>query len=350
MRKNKESSVGIRVICLVLFLAFALCWLNMQRDILLSAVGHKLPVGDSVRPFSIVYICLLFICFILIPVPLSRLFFRFNNGLYACNYALSAFLLGCLTAYDGHHLLPQSLKIWIAGLSILLMILVIARIISFRNRKMPDSGAVVLSSNLFIMSILFCVTALLGNTDENLHRKLRIESLLSNGEYEKALRIGENEEETDPSITLLRVKAMLGLDAEKPGSGVGDHLFLYPLSDVDILIDSLKSMQQDSAYDTHALEIAVAMLEADIAKAESLISLLAHGTDIPVYYLQLLMMSDNGTVPLSAYASYNKERENYDSFNQLMAQLKNEPFQIRANSSYIQYHKTYYWYYTFCRP
>lgn len=347
MKKDKEAQ-GIRIMCFVLFLAFTLCWFFMQRELIVYTIHTLSNTKGSMDSFSFVYISVIVFFLLLSAVPVSRIVFKFRYGHYACNYAVSAFILGCLTGFDGTRFFSQTLISWIIGVSLLILILIIPTIVSFLNNSTSYKGLRTVASNLMIFSILFCITAVMGNTDENLHRRLRIENLVSRGDYVNALEVGMNEEETDPSITLLRVKAMLGLDAANPGSGVGEHLFSYPIADAESLIDSLCMLESDSLYDGCTIRIALAMLVMDIHRADSLIAPLIHERNIPTYYMQLLVLSENKDVASFLPDEFETEQKKYESFNELLSQYRNESVQFQANSTYIHYHDTYYWYYTFC--
>ena len=347
MRNDREAS-GIRIICFVMFLAFTFCWLFLQRDLLVFAV-NSFPYYSkrTTGLVSYLYVFVLLIFIVLSAIPVIRLLFKFRNGQYSCNFAVSAFLLGCLTGFDGERFFPQNATTWIVGVSFLFFFLIVLKIASFINRSASSCGSRTVASNLLIMSLLFCLTAYMGNTDENIHRRLRMEKLVAKGDYVKALTIGIDEEETEPEITLLRVKAMLGLDHVKPGTGVGEHLFLYPIADADVLTDSLESLVNDPFYDSRSLQIALAMLESDVVRADSLIVPLISNGFIPEYYMQLLVLSENSEAAESFPDEFEAERKKYTSFCEVLAPLKGESPQVQANATYLEYHTTYFWYYTF---
>ncbi|MBO4268499.1 MAG: hypothetical protein J5869_03920 [Bacteroidaceae bacterium] len=349
MRRDREVP-GVRIICFVVFLAFTLCWLFMQRELLVCAICHLSRTKETISRFSFLYVSVLLICILLLAVPISRMLFKYRNGQHACNYAVSAFLLGCMTGFDGEHFFSRDTTVWITGASLLALVLIVPKIVSFLNRPASYNNASrTIASNLMILSVLFCITAVTGNTDENLHRRLRIENLVSKGDFAKALKVGVDEEETDPAITLLRVKAMLGMDSAEPGSGTGEHLFRYPISDIRALTDSLTVLERDSVYDCRTVQIALAMLDMDIQRADSLISPLIPEGKIPLYYMQLLVLSENSEAAALLPDEFEAERKRYGSFNETLDQLRNEPAQVRANGTFIAFHDSYYWFCTFCR-
>lgn len=348
MRRDKEVP-GVRILCFVVFLAFTLCWLFLQRELVACAVCSLSHTKDTMSRFSFLYVSVLLLCIVLLFVPVSRSLFKYRNGQYACNYAVSAFLLGCLTGFDGEHFFSQNVTVWITGASLLALVLAVPKIVSFLNRPASYNVPRTYASNLMILTILFCITAVTGNTDENLHRRLRIEKMVSKGDFAGALKVGADEEETDSAITLLRVKAMLGMDTANPGTGVGEHLFRYPIYDAEVLMDSLAVLERDSVYDCRTVQIALAMLGMDIQRADSLITPLISEGNMPAYYMQSLVLSENSEAAALLSDEYESEQKSYKNFNETLNRFRNEPVQVRANATFLDYGQTYYWYYTFCK-
>lgn len=78
--------------------------------------------------------------------------------------------------------------------------------------------------NLMTMVVMFLLVGLFSNGNDVFHYRVRMEQLIGKGEYRKALKVGEKSLSTDPSLTMLRVHALV-----KTGT-MGDRLFHYPLS------------------------------------------------------------------------------------------------------------------------
>lgn len=343
--ENRESK-GIRIMCLVIFLTFTLSWLMFfQRD-LLSAAMTTLS-SDRSSSYACFFVSVLLIFLVLLPVPIINSIFKFRNGLYAANYTLSAFMLGAFTGYDGNRFFGQSGKEWIISVCFVAAIFIFSVIKSFSVRSNTPDNPRKISDNLLIMTLLFCLAAFLGNTDENLHRKLRIERYLSKCQYEKALQVGCNEEETDSDITLLRAKAMLLLDADNPGSGTGEHLFAYPIREPKLLSLGLSKLLSDPMYDNVTVNIARALVDCDIYTADSLIMPFLRQGRLPAYYMQVLVLNESTDAAARFPEEFAKEKERFDLFVETLERMKNDPMLIRANSTYKEYGKTYYWYYEF---
>ena len=163
----------------------------------------------------------------------GRNILRFKKGLYACNYLLSAVFLGAITGYDGDSFFGQSSTVWIVTAVLAVVMVFICKMVASVPRSDYNDRPRTLTGNLLIMCLLFCMVGFLGNTDENLHRRLTMERLFSEGEYGKLLELGRNEEESDRYIDYLRAKAMLEVPFESnpAGSGIGELLFSYSISD-----------------------------------------------------------------------------------------------------------------------
>ena len=199
-----------------------------------------------------------------------------------------------------------------------------------------------LAGTLLILSLLFCFVGYLGNTDENLHRRLRMEQLFNDGRYEDLLEYGRYEEESDPGIDLLRAKSMLALQADPKGSAIGDMLFRYSISDPKALSRSLRKMDKTQTY------LASCLLNGDIWSFRDSINLEDYKT-MPCYYMQALVLANDSLASARFPQQFKDEQECYDSFLKDLDAVSAEKTQYKANASFINYHETYFWFYTFKR-
>ena len=353
--EKKSCDKCIRWICGALFAAFAFCWLCFfQGNYLYALVQGLFHHKDWAVSgwLHVVAPIVLTVLTILIEMPVARLF-RFKDGLYACNYLPSAFLLGVVTCFDGlyctHELSVPSFSVWIVSVTFSVALFFICRIVSAVPKSGYNVRPRILAGNLLIMSLLFCLTAYLGNTDENLHRSLMINRYVSRGQYEKALCVGMFEEEADCAVVNARLEAMLRLDASDPGSGIGEYLFNYPIYREDLALDYLHVCLGSTEYDSHSIQIAMAMISRNLQKADALITPYIYKGQVPKYYMQLLALTGNSQAQSSFPQEYAAQKQILDSFTAQLESLSGKPEKYRANSTYIEYHNTYYWYYTFRR-
>lgn len=350
-----------RWLCGILFMAFALSWLCLfQADLLdelyeslMHRWGYDGIVGygeSNIHYYAIPVALALLIT--LLEIPVARLF-RFRDGLYACNYLPSALLLGAVTAFEDYNccriLSGPDTKVWIAIVIFCVVLFIVCKIIQKVPRQSLLNGPRIVSGNLLIMTLLFCIVGILGNTDENLHRALMIHRYTVNGQFEKALQVGVNEEEANYVVTNARLDAMLRLDAANPGTGIGEHLFNYPLDNRDSMLDFLQLATTGYVYDSLSAVIAMSMINCDLQKADSLITPYIYQGKVPEFYMQLLVLTDNKEAAARLPEEFAAQKEILDKFRESLENLKGKPVQFQANSTYIKFHQTYYWYYSFTR-
>ena len=342
--EKKSCDKCIRWICVVLFAAFAFCWLYFFQRELLQAENRFLFSDDSslrIWMFNHHFLVSLALTAIalLLAIP-GRLVLRFKKGLYACNYMLSAAFLGIITGYDGESVFGQSFTVWIASGAFLFLLFLICKIVASVPKSEYNDRPRTLAGTLLILSLLFGLTAYLGNTNENLHRRLRMEQLFADGDYARLLEIGRYEEESDAGIDLIRAKALLQSPASPAGSGIGESLFRYSISDPSALSKALKTMHSDQAYLTSCL------LDRDLVSFADTIDYDAY-TTIPTYYMQALVIVNDSVARARFPQQFADEQLLYDSFCEALEPLEYEPKQFQANSTYIPFHETYFWFYTF---
>lgn len=342
--EKKSCDKCIRWICGILFAAFAFCWLYFfQRELLWAENRFLFSDDNSLRIWMfnhhfLVSLALTAIA-LLLAIP-GRLLLRFKKGLYACNYLLSAAFLGVITGYDGVKVFGQDLAVWIATGAFMFVLFLICKIVASVPKSEYNDRPRTLAGNLLILSLLFAITAYLGNTDENLHRRLRMEQMFDEGRYEDLLEYGRYEEESDPEIDFLRAKAMLSLEATPKGSRIGDMLFRYSISDPKALSRSLRKMDNTQAY------LSSCLLNGDVWSFRDSINLDEYET-LPCYYMHALVMANDSLAAVRFPKQFKDDKEYYESFVKDLESVSGENTQFRANSTFINYHESYFWFYTF---
>lgn len=344
--QSKSNDKGMKRLCGIMFLVFALLWLcffqvNLLNDVF-RHVLQELFKADNVNLHYLILPVVLALIITLLGIPFARLF-RFKDGLYACNYLVPALLLGASTAFEssGSSILSgPSTTVWIVTAVFSAVLFIICKIIQAVPRQSVMNVPRVASGNLLIMTLLFCLVGYLGNTDENLHRRLMMERLYAQSEYEKILEIGRLEEESDPAIDLLRAQAMLNLPAEPASSKIGEQLFSYSISAPQSLSQSLKETQNEQAI------LASNLLDKDLNSFRAKIKYESYKI-LPKYYMQALVIANDSIARTKFPQQYAEEKSLYDSFCQTLEPVESESPQYQSNTTYIKYHTTYFWYYTF---
>ena len=342
--EKKSCDKCIRWICGILFSAFAFCWLFFFQRELLQAENSVLFSADNglrIWMFNHHLLVSLFLTVVslLLAIP-GRLMLRFKKGLYACNYMLSAIFLGVITGYDGESVFGQDLTVWIVSGAFLFVLFLICKIVSSVPKSEYNDRPRTLAGTLLILALLFGFVGYLGNTQENLHRRLRMEQMFEDGRYEQLLEYGRYEEESDPGIDLLRAKAMLALQATPQSSAIGEMLFRYSISDPKNLSRSLKSINSEQAF------LSSCLLEGNLQAFADTINLNAYST-MPKYYMQALVILNDSIASVKFPNQFADEMTSYNSFREALESLKSEPKQFQTNSTFITYHESYFWFYTF---
>ena len=346
--EKKSCDKCVRWLCGILFSAFAFCWsLFFQRDLLNAEINYVFAGNDAIcerLSGSLLIIPLLLTVVSLLLVIPGRIILRFKKGLYACNYLFSTAFLGVITGYDGENLFGQGYTKWMVTIVFVVLLFLICKIVASVPRSEYNDRPRTLAGNLLLLSLLFSMVGYLGNTDENLHRRLRMERLYAEGDYTGLLEVGRYEEESDQAIDLLRAKAMLNLssDSNPAGSGIGEHLFNYSISDPIALSQSLKELDTDEAY------LASCLLEGNIQSFSDRINIDSY-QKLPTYYMQALVLANDSASRAKFPQQYAQELSTYDSFCEALEPIETEPKQFQANSTFIDFHETYFWFYSFCR-
>ncbi len=346
--EKKSCDKCVRWICAVLFATFAFCWLYFFQRELLQAENRVLFSADNglrIWMFNHHFLVSLFLTAIalLLAIP-GRILLRFKKGLYACNYMLSAAFLGVITGYDGDSVFGQSLTVWITSGVFLFVLFLVCKIVASVPKSEYNDRPRTLAGNLLTMSLLFAITSFLGNTEENLHRRLRMEQLYDRGEYARLLDYGRFEEESDPGIDLLRAKALLQLPSnDNPsGSQIGENLFKYTISDPNALSKALKSTRHEQAY------LASCLLDGNLKEFADTINLNAYRA-LPNHYMQAMVILNDSTARVKFPKQFAEEMSSYNSFRETLESLKSESRQFQSNSTFLPNHESYYWFYTFRR-
>ena len=176
--RSKERSIGI--VCLLVFSVFSFCWLFFLQGHLIGRayesmiIAHNGIQGNYNRLLMAVLGTML-----LDTIALSsRAIIRNKGFMYAVDYAIPALLLGAFTGYDGQNMLSQTATAWIVSSVILILMFLTA--LAIKSYRLMHAGNIkpVFAMNLLLMTLALSVTAILGNTDETLHRKLLMERCL----------------------------------------------------------------------------------------------------------------------------------------------------------------------------
>lgn len=359
MRQNNSENRKFQIMCDTIFSLFAFVYLYFFQKDLLGMMYAKLPAADilSYSPFFVSLLLTLII--ILIGIQIRKIL-RFQNMWYACNYLPSAFLLGLCTSCTREHFFYLSEKSWYIVLLFFILIVGVFKILSMvpqgRNNLMKWPYAVLL---LFVTC---CATLFVGNTDENLHRELKVATLIEKGCYEKALEVGAKADETTLELTLLRSEALLQLPAAEKGSAIADRIFTYPISNPALVADSLYAYNDSIIHKNDNAGLVAMLIEKDLDKFIANINVDSdnhlrlsswYPGILPRYYMEAMVLyeyvSETDCVDLKNLypTQYNKVKEEFANYIETKKELYKYSEQNRRNRLYMSHGKTYWWYFDF---
>ena len=227
-RKDQSSStIGIRVMCAIVFVVFSFCWLYFFQADMMMMTQHVLSHGMTrYHPLlgtvliTLVLWAIQFIVYALVPLTMRS---------HALTYLPSMLLLGMLSAVVpvGADSIEMGFS-WYVPILILLVWWLLTRVGRLAQEVEYDKVISLFSQpmwiNALIMSLLIILVAWMGNSNAVMHYRMKMEHALLDGDFNKALKVGKKSLESDVDLTMLRMYAL----ARK--GKMGEHLFEYPVT------------------------------------------------------------------------------------------------------------------------
>lgn len=227
-RRDNGSGAWTEVLCAAAFILFTFFYLYFFQADLLAMMQHVLS-GGATHYNSTVGGVIITLLLMLLQFGVRKLT-GLGGVFHALTYFPSLVLLTLLTSVGNDFALTRSFGLWL-WLAPVLLLLFGGVVWVLRKNGMTGSGHYfrcpalrVAWINLLTLVLQFLMVCAGGNTDEVFHYRLRMERLLAEGEYEKALATGEKSLNMDESLTMLRIFALSRTQK------LGDRLFEYPVT------------------------------------------------------------------------------------------------------------------------
>ena len=225
--KRNSSGAPVNGLCAAAFILFTFFYLFFFQADMLAMMQHVLSGGATSYNRTVGAILITLLLF-MVQFGVRRL--AGLNGVFtALTYFPSLVLLTLLTGVGNDFDVDRSFGPWL-WLTVPLILLFAWVVYVLRKNGLTGSGHYfrntfpgVLWINIVTLALQFLMVCGGGNTDEVFHYRIRMENLLANGEYDKALEVGEKSLSTDESLTMLRVFAL------SRTKQLGDRLFEYPV-------------------------------------------------------------------------------------------------------------------------
>ena len=226
-QKKNNSTVGVRLMCAVVFVVFSFCFLySFQADVMMMA-QHVLSGG--VTHYSRFWGALVITIVLQLLQLLVFSFFRLWKSFHALTYLPSMLVLAFLTSMNSDMDLHFSMGAWWWAFP-LVIIVWLGIVFLARNIEDVEPGAEsaglfsrMMWINLLTMAFLIMGTVGVSNTDAVFHYRMRMETRMADGDFEGALEQGCKSLESDANLQMLRMYAL-----SRTGE-LGERLFTYPV-------------------------------------------------------------------------------------------------------------------------
>ena len=224
---KNSSTVGIRLMCAIVFLTFTFGFLYFfQADIL--AVAQHVLSGGLTHYNRLTGAVLLTLGLQLLQVLIYAIL-RLRKRSHALTYLPSMLTLGMLTdiSSDIDFRFSMGAWWWVYPLIIVVWLLIALFCRALQDVEPEREPTGLLSRamwlNMLTMALMIIGVASLSNTNAVFHFRSHVETALLAHDYDEALRVGDCSLETDGNLMMLRMYAL-----SRKGQ-LGERLFEYPL-------------------------------------------------------------------------------------------------------------------------
>lgn len=360
--ENARALRSVRLLDRLLFSVYVFSYLMFFQTDLMWYVHNKITDGAiSFYPF---WLSLLFSSLIILSGIAFTAILRFKGAWEACNYLPSMLLLAAATSYTEQVFVGHSIGTWMVIVILAAVTLLLCRFLSELVLTAKNDNYKCPAVNLLLVCMVMLIPPSLGNSDELMHRELRAQRLYEQGKYEQLLKVGKKTDETSPRLEALRAEALSLLTADKSvaGSELGRRLFEYPqhfaVSTASVLeMDTLSSgaQKENRRLSAMLLRKNLRVFSSRLYHSNGLdvLSIASWHGDMPVYYLQALLLNDylNADSTALLYDRFGDkaktQKKLLDDYLEQKSSLSEESLQYQSNTLYKRFADTYYWYFDF---
>ena len=246
---KKNGTITTKVVCAVVFLLFSFLWLyEFQADVL--AVAQHV-MSDGVTHYDrTVGALLITLVLMLLQLGMAAVT-KLSRRTHALTYLPSMLILVLISDISPDIDSTFSFGAWKWGVPIILLlwggaVWLAKQIMPFENDDKQPTGLFSrrVWINMLQMSVMMLFVALVGNSNAVSHYSAHAEAALMQGDFDEALRVGNESLETNERLTMLRAYAL-----SRKGL-LADRLFNYPVAGSSETILPLQIQPQIFAADT----------------------------------------------------------------------------------------------------
>lgn len=238
METRKNSTTKMQIACAIIFITFTYVYLACYQADVLALAQHVLSDGMTAYSYTFAPILITLVFFLLQvgACAIIRVKRRFHGLTYFPSFLFLAMITDIPTNIDVHFslgawwvVIPLCLILWGGGMWV-------ARQLEPMETEPRSHGwfSRYMWLNMMQMLTMAVLVVFISNSDRLFHERLKMEHLMTEKQYDKALKVGRNSLQTDSSLTMLRIASL-----QETGR-LGDQLFTYPL------VGGSKAMMPDS--------------------------------------------------------------------------------------------------------
>ncbi|MCH3993676.1 MAG: DUF6057 family protein [Prevotella sp.] len=228
MRRNKNSTITMRVICTIVFLLFTFCYLYFYQNDILAVEQHVLSCGKTHynRILGAILITVILYFLQLGVFALTGLRKRTHAMTYLPSFVLLLFITAVSPRIDEGFSFGAWL--WLFPLILILYILGVMFARGFQTIEPEMNSTGIFSqltwTNLLEMVIMMICVGLFSTNNEIFHHRMRAESCLIQGDWNGAVKATAGLDTADSSLTFLRAIAL------SHEGKLGEKLFEVPVT------------------------------------------------------------------------------------------------------------------------
>ncbi len=237
MENKKNSTTKMQVACAIVFISFTYVYLACYQADVLAVGQHILSGGLTDYSYTLAPVLITLVLFLLqIGVyALTRVKRRFHGLTYFPSFLFLAMITDipndmdvCPSMGAWWFVIPLGLMLWGGAMWV-------ARQLEPIETEPHSMGwfSRYMWLNMAQMLVMAIAVIFVSSNDRLFHERMRMEHLMKEKQYEKALKVGEKSLATDSSLMMLRIACLNGMGE------LGNRLFTYPL------IGSSKAMMPD---------------------------------------------------------------------------------------------------------